>query len=116
MPLPVFFLEFLDAHGRNPRPQEMTVHQRRAMRKCCQQNREAAKRVVGYRQALERIEADPETLHEVISALQKMLMREGAAAVTEQARLALAGSDGDVEHWDRLLRDCVGLSVAPDDG
>ncbi len=40
MPIPVFLLEFLTTHGRDPRPSELTLDQRRQLRRCATLSRE----------------------------------------------------------------------------
>lgn len=124
MPLPVFYLDFREEHGRDPLPREMTVEQRRSLLECCKQNRDNAAVVAKYRLQLAEVDADPSRLHEMVAELdepahtylRKLLMSDGPDAVLARAREVLAGADGDAEHWESLIRESVGLSAAPGRG
>ena len=123
MPLPVWYLEFKKEHGREPAPNEMRGDQRRILRECCVENLERARRGqerrIAWEEVLAKIEADPTTWHEIREELElfgysrafmEMLMREGPDALLKRVREAVEFLDGGApEHWERVLRDVVGL-------
>lgn len=91
MPLPIFLLEFLDKHGRNPRPDELTRNERRILLRCCVENieRDAS------------IESGIASIDEYIEQLK-------------QQRQALVDLKPDTDRWHDLIEACVGVSPVQD--
>ncbi len=118
MPIPIFYLEFRKEHGRNPRPQEMTVDQRRSLRRCCMENLERDMKVVEAREELNKLVAEPEYWHKLLAELpegeyRREVMRsfmEDRDAFVARARKALESQSADPDHWQALIRESVGLA------
>jgi len=123
MPLPIFYLEFQKHHGREPKPSEMTLQQRRALRECLIQNRNKAQRnrdfgIEEFREAFKNLPADdPNTWHEILKKIPKqerknllmLIMRKTPKEVLRIAQQFFDNQDTDVEYWEYIIRETVGL-------
>ena len=121
--LPVFYLEFRVRNGRDPLPSEMTAHERRLLRKAATRNRDLAqqRRDAGIDElceAFRRLDiSDPTCFHDIVEAMHepqrsdflRLTMKETPERVLELAQQYFTLQDTDVERWERLLLESVGV-------
>ena len=119
MPIPIFFIRFRKKHGRNPRPDELTLGQRRSLRNCCIQNRDRALQWAAYMKIVNELEVNPKKWHDVLaetpeptrSMLLRQILEHGPEELVHRMRSVFGDVQVDVdpERWKRVLRESVAL-------
>lgn len=102
MPLPVFYLEFQNEHGRRPTPDELTSDQRRSLLECCMENIDLAAKVEIHIKNIDKqiayLEREPKS--KLVSYKLTMLHR------TRQNFKEFYKPD--IDYWYDVIEQCVG--------